>query len=679
MKNYSFHIANIDCASCALKIETEMKKNKHYKDVRLNFAKLKLTFATDISSYDVLSYTQKIIQKIEPDVVLSINEKNTNRSYLFDFFRLILGILIYSFSFALEGTLHNLFVLASYFILLYKVGMKAIQLLPKFVLDENILLVISCFGAYFIDKKTEGILVITLYEIGKILENKAVNRTRKSIASLMDIAPITANIKIGGKIKSMTPYDIQIGNTVVVNLGEKVPVDGILISKKAQLDKSSLTGESKWIEVQKGEEVLSGSINMNQTIEIKATKEYKDSTISQILALVETASDKKTKAENFVEQCSKIYTPVVIVLACMIFLLLPSIFSITYTLSYYRALSFLVVACPCAIVISVPLSYFSGIGLASKNGILIKGSHYLDMARHINKIVFDKTGTITTGTFTITNIVSLNSYSKEKIYKLIYMGEQYSTHPIAKSILSYKKLNIKNEKITNIEEKAGAGISYVRENHKYKIGNNDFVQYHENSKNCIYLSEDEQVIGYIELKDTIKRDSKKAIQNLNQKGIMTYMYTGDDQKEAKKVAQKVGVKHFIYEMTPDAKYTQLEQLIHTSRKNQYVAFVGDGVNDAPGLALSDIGIAMGLKGSTLAIDSSDIVLMNDSLDKINRLITISKYTNRIILQNLIFAFAVKIVFLILSILGLTQMWMAVFADVGVTLLTILNTIKILKK
>lgn len=679
LKNYSFHVENIDCANCALKIEEELKKDKHYENVHLNFARLKLTFDSDIKEYDILNYTQMKINKIEADVKISKEEKKSKQTYFYDLLRIIIGVLIFVSSFAFKNLISDILILISYIVLLYKVAIKAIKLIPKLILDENILLVISCFGAYFIDKKAEGFMVAILYEIGKILEAKAIHNTRNSISSLMDIAPQQANLKKGNEIIKTTPYEIKIGDIVVVNLGEKIPVDGILISKNAKLDKSSLTGESRLVEVAEKEQVLSGSINMEGTIEVKATKEYSNSTISQILSLVETATSKKTKAENFVEKCAKIYTPIVIIIACFVFLLLPSIFSISYNESYYRALSFLVIACPCAIVISVPLSYFSGIGLASKKGILIKGSTYLDMARKINKVVFDKTGTITTGTFAITNIVSLSNYTKEEIYKLIYLGEYYSTHPIAKSILSYKKINIKNTKIENVKEKAGLGISYKKENHIYKIGNSDFVKTKkEKMGTCVYISEDNKLIGYVELKDTIKKDSKQAIKNLKENNILTYMYTGDSKEIAKEVSSKVGVDYVEAELLPNDKYLKLEQLIKENKQEHYVCFVGDGVNDAPVIALSDIGISMGLKGSNVAIESSDIVIMSDSLDKINQLIAISKYTNKVILQNLFFAFFVKILFLILAVSGLSHMWMAVFADVGVTLLTILNTIKIIK-
>lgn len=679
MRKYSFQIGNLDCANCALKIEKELEKNEHYENVNLNFSRLKLTFVSDLKEYDVKNYTEAIIKKIEPDVVLSFENKTTNKSYWKDIIRLFIGIFVYSLSFLFTNYISDIFIITSYLILLYKVGIKALKLLPKLIFDENILLTISCFGAYFIDKKIEGLMVIVLYEIGKIFESIAVNNTRKSISSLMDIAPENANIKIKDKIIKTTPYDIKIGDILVVNLGEKIPVDGILLSKTANLDKSSLTGESKLVLIKENEEVLSGSINMEETIEIKATKLYSDSTISKILNLVETATSRKTKAENFIEKCAKIYTPIVMGIALLTFLTLPSLFSISYSESLYRALSFLVISCPCAIVISVPLSYFSGLGLASKNGILIKGSTYLDMARKIKKVVFDKTGTITTGTFAITNIVSLNTYSEDDIYKLIYYGEYYSTHPIAKSILSYKKVDMKGVKIKNIKEKPGLGISYEKGHHRYKIGNADFVKVKtKTNATTIYLSEDDQAIGYVQLKDQIKKESIAAIKALKQKGILTYMFTGDNREIAKEVKNCVGIDYYEYEMLPNDKYNHLDTLLKEKQKNEFIAFVGDGVNDAPVIALSDVGISMGLKGSNVAIESSDVVIMADSLEKINQLISISKYTNKVIIENLLFAFGIKLLFLVLAILGLTQMWMAVFADVGVTLLTILNTVKILK-
>ncbi len=680
LKKYNFHVNDIDCAACALKIEEELKKDEHYENVSLNFGKLKLSFDTNMKEHDVKNYTENIIKKVEPDCTITLEENKKETSYFQDILRLFIGVALFFFSFLFHGVLREIFIIASYIILLYKVGTKAIKLLPKLILDENILLVISCFGAYLIDKKSEGLMVIVLYEIGKILESRAINNTRKSIASLMEIAPVSANIKKNKEIIEVTPYDICVDDIVVVKLGEKVPVDGILLSKSAKLDASSLTGESKLVELKKDSEVLSGSINMAETFEMRATKVYSDSTISQILNLVETASSKKTKAENFVEKCAKIYTPIVIILASLCFLLLPSFLNVSYTESYYRALSFLVIACPCAIVISVPLSYFSGIGRASSEGILVKGSTYLDMARKINKIVFDKTGTITTGSFEVVNVVSTSKYDKEEIYRLIYLGESYSTHPIAKSILSYKKIKNKEEKIQSIKEEMGLGISYKLKKHTYKIGNKDYVKNDIKTENTsIFISEDDEVIGYVELKDIIKKDSKEAISELKASGILTYMYTGDKKEVASDVAKQCGVNSFECELLPKDKYTKLEKLIKKNEKEKYVVFVGDGVNDAPVLALSDIGISMGLKGSNVAIEASDVVIMRDSLTKINRFIAISKYTNKIIIENLLFAFFIKILFLILAVFGLSQMWEAVFADVGVTLLTILNTLRILKK
>lgn len=679
MKKYKFNVLDIDCAACALKIEEELKKNEHYDEVSLNFARLKLTFKTDITEHDVKNYTENIIKKVEPDVKITLDEKSEKPSYFYDIIRLIVGIVIYLISMLFSGVVSDILILISYIILLYKVTTKAIKLIPKLILDENILLTISCFGAFLIDKKMEGLMVIVLYEIGKILEAKAVNKTRKSISSLMDIAPSIAHIKDKKEIRDASVYDIKVGDTIVVNLGEKVPVDGNLISKSASLDTSSLTGESKLVEKSKDNEILSGSINMGGTIEIKVAKAYSDSTISQILSLVETASDKKTKAENFVEKCAKVYTPIVIILACIVFLTLPSFMNISYAESYYRALSFLVISCPCAIVISVPLSYFSGIGCASSKGILVKGSTYLDMARNISHVIFDKTGTITTGEFRVVDIISTSDYSKDDIYRLIYLGEMYSTHPIAKSILSYKKLRVGKEKITNIKEEAGLGISYSKNKHKYKIGNKDFVGYKKKlDQSAIYISEDNKVIGYVVLKDIIKSDSKKAISTLKKNNIKTSMYTGDNKTIAEEVAKEVLVDKVKYELLPEDKYKNVEKEIK-NKEDKYISFVGDGVNDAPVIALSDVGISMGIKGSNVAIEASDVVIMGDSLNKINELISISKYTNKVIIQNLIFAFGIKMLFLVLAILGISQMWQAVFADVGVTLLTILNTLKILKK
>ena len=463
-----------------------------------------------------------------------------------------------------------------------------------------------------------------------------------------------------------------------------MPLDGIVIKGEGEIDNSALTGESKLIKVQKDSEILSGSINVQGLLEIKVTKTYENSTVSKILNLVENATDKKAKTENFVSKAAKIYTPIVLVLAATVAVFMPLVIKdVTYSESIYKALIFLVISCPCSIAISVPLSYFSGIGKSSKNGILIKGSDYLDGIKDIGQIIFDKTGTITTGSFKVDKVNVLDdNYSKEEILNYFIMGESFSNHPIAKSILKEKKEDIDLSKVKQFEEIPGKGIKYIYEDKEIKIGKADFVEHKIKEKTeygtVLYLKIEEQVIASLLLIDEIKEDVKSTIKKLKELNIKTKMFTGDTEDIAKVIANKVGIDEVKSNMLPQDKYKELEKVLEQNNSGKKVAYVGDGINDSPVLARVDIGISMGGIGSNSAIEASDIVIMTDELEKIIEAIKISKKTNRIIKENLIFSIGIKILILILSVFGITDMWEAVFADVGTTLITILNTIRILK-
>ena len=642
----------------------------------VNFNTLKLKYKTDSLSKDEV---EKIVKKIEPEVVLVEVEKNEESTNVKnDILRLIIGILTANIGFLLptKGLISSFFIIAGYMILLYRTIKNAVKLLrTTHSINENFLVTISCIGAYLIGEHFEGFMVIVLYEIGKILEEKAVNKTRKSIANLMDIKPEYANLKIEEEIIKVNPEEVKIGDILIIKQGEKIPLDGVVIKGKANLDVSALTGESKLKNVQEKDEVLSGSILTDGILEIEVTKIYENSTVSKILELVEHATDKKAKTETFVNKMAKIYTPVVIALAVIIAVILPIISNITYLGtggSIYRALVFLVVSCPCAIAISVPLSYFSGIGKASKNGILIKGSNYLDLLKDIGEIIFDKTGTLTKGEFSVQKIEVIdNKFNEEEILKHALLGEQFSNHPIAKSIV--KNREIPKENITDFEEIAGEGICYKLNENIIFIGNSKDEKY-EGTTICVKLNDD--IIGKIYLADTIKNDAKEAIQKLKKIGIKTKIFTGDSKNIALKVGEELSLDEIKYEMLPNDKYQELENEINNSQFK--VAFVGDGINDSPVLARADVGISMGGVGSNSAIEASDIVLMTDEIEKIVEAIKISKYTNKIIKQNLVFAIGIKVAVLILSTIGIASMWQAVFADVGVTVITILNTLRILK-
>ena len=470
----------------------------------------------------------------------------------------------------------------------------------------------------------------------------------------------------------------------MVKTGEKIPLDGVVIKGNAEIDNSALTGESKLVKVEENTKVLSGGVNVQGLLEIRVEKTYENSTVHQILNLVENATDKKARTETFVAKAAKIYTPIVFLLSIFVAVFMPIFVNgVTYSQSIYKALIFLVISCPCSIAISVPLSYFSGIGKASKKGILIKGSDYLDGLKDIGEIIFDKTGTITTGKFTLTQIYSYDKkYSKEDILQYFAKGESFSNHPISKSILKVINEEVDTSKIENFEEISGKGLTYKIEDKFIKIGNDSFVtgekQNEQEQGTILYLQINDKIVGSVVLSDEIKPYSKETIKLLNKEGIQTKIFTGDKKEVANYIAKEIGVKEVKSQMLPQDKYAELEEILEKNKKSKKVAYVGDGINDSPVLARADIGISMGGIGSNSAIEASDIVIMTDELLKIPEAIKISKKTNHIIKQNLFFAIGVKLLILLLSLFGIADMWKAVFADVGTTLITIFNTIRILR-
>ena len=672
LKSYKLKINNLDCANCARIIEEKLNKDEKLENVIINFSKSTISLNSDVNN--IIDYLNKKIEKIEDGVTVSEKEERNKSKYLIN---LLIGIVLILISLIIKNKVINeIIIIISYIVLLEKTFFKALKSLSQKVMNENFLIVISCIGAYFVDKKMEGLMVIILYTIGKILEEKAVYKSRKNISELMNIKVEKANIKKDNSIVEIDSSKIKVGDILVVRKGEKVAVDGIIVKGETSLDLQSLNGESKPREVEKGDEVSSGSINLEGVIEIKALKEYKDSNVSKIINLIEEATDKKAKKETRVSKWAKVYTPAVFILSILVGVLLPIITNLSYKESIYRALTFLVISCPCAIAISVPLAYYSGIGKSSKEGILIKGSDVLDYLRKIDTICFDKTGTITTGKFKVKKIVSLdNKYDENDIFKYIYNAEIYSIHPIAKTVLDYKRE--KKLQISNPKEYTGKGITYEYENKKYKVGSKKFTKYKEEEKEntYIYLSIEEKVVGYIELEDEIKNNTKDVVNSLKKNNINVYMFSGDKKEVAEKVSKKVNIENVKYEMLPQDKYNEINSL---KEENRIVSFVGDGINDALVLKTSDVGISMGLKGTSAAIEASDVVIMNDDISKIKNGIDISKKTDIIINENLILAFSIKILILILSIFGISTMWQAVFADVGVTLIAILNTLRILK-
>lgn len=677
MKRYKYNINNLDCANCAREIEEMLNNNTNFNNAVVNFSTCKISYESD-KDY-TLEELNTLIKSVEPDAYITLNEEveeSTSKEYYLSILIIALVIGLLGYFLPLPKIVKIILYLISYSLLLYKTSINAIKLLKKGSgINENALITISCIGALLIGEVLEGMMVITLYTIGKILEEKAINNSRKSIKDLLDIKEPFAYLVDGKKIVKIPVEEVKKDDVLVVKKGEKVPVDGVIIKGSSSLDTSALTGESELVSVNVSDEVLSGSINMGDVLEIKAANTFSNSTVAKILDLLESATDKKTKTENMVTKFSKVYTPIIIGLAILITIILPLIFKVPFKTSLYRALTFLVISCPCAIAISVPLSYFTGIGTASKKGILVKGSNYLDNLSNTTSIIFDKTGTLTNGTFNVERIEVLDDkYSKEEIIDILIKGESLSNHPIAKSILKLKKGKIDNSDVLDYKEIEGNGISFKLNKKNVLIGN---------SKLCgcdidtdLHLSINGKHVASVVINDGIKENAKETINKLKNSNIKTYMFTGDKKAVALNIGKKLGLDEIKYEMLPQDKFKAFEKV---SDNSEVTIFVGDGINDAPVLRRADIGISMGGVGSDSAIEASDIVLMSDELSRIPLAINISKYTKRIIKENLIFAMSVKVVILLLSVFGYANMWLAVFADTGVTLLTILNTLRIMNK
>ena len=674
---YKYNIKNLDCANCAKKIEETLNKDKNIKSASVNFAKQTVTVETNIS--DPFNYVKDIVEKIEPDAILSKEEIKETKNK--DIYRILLGAFLGVLGIIIKTPkyLSMILILLAYIILLYRTLTTAIKQLKNKTINENFLVTISTIGAYLLGETHEGLMVIFLYEIGKMLESKAVNKSRNSVAELMNIKEETSNLKDNNKIKVVPTTEIKVGDIIVVKEGERVPLDGIVVKGETMLDTSALTGESLPVSVSTGDNVLSGSINKGGILEIKVSSIYKDSTVNKILELVENATERKTKVETIVSKYSSKYTIGVIIIAILTALFLPLFTNMTYTDSIYKGLTILVISCPCAIAISIPLSYFSGIGAASKEGILIKGSNYLDSIKNIKEIVFDKTGTITTGEFYISKInIHDKKYTEDQIMEIFAGGESLSNHPIAKSALKNYTKEINHEDIKDYKEVSGKGIEFTYKKDKVRIGNAKFCKNKEENSN-IYLMINNSIVADLEIKDEIKKDVVNTMQELKNMNINIHMFTGDTKEKATEIAQQVGIYNINYSMLPSDKYTYLEEIIKKKTEKSIVSFVGDGINDAPVLKLSDLGISMGSLGTDSAIEASDVVIMNDNLEKIVTAINISKKTNKIIKENLIFALGVKLLVLVLTLIGLSTMLEAVFADVGVTVLCILNTLRLLKK
>ncbi|SKA87941.1 Cd2+/Zn2+-exporting ATPase [Caloramator quimbayensis] len=690
------------CANCASKIEDKVKKISGIEEVSLDFISRKLNFKIkEKSSSDrVIGEIKNIVNEIEPDVRVLDKAAENPKSKISMFkdnknelIKIFLSIIIYASAFALKGNKNLQFVvyLIVYILIGSKVLLKAVKnIFRGQVFDENFLMAIATIGAFSIGQYPEGVAVMLLYEIGEFFQELAVERSRKSIASLMDIRPDYANVNRNNKLERVSPNDVKIGEIIIVKPGEKIPLDGRVVYGKSFVDTSSLTGESLLRNVDEGDRVLSGFVNKNGMLMIEVESEYSNSTVSKILEMAENAASKKAKTEMFITKFARYYTPIVVITAVFLAVLPPLLTSMDFKVWFYRALIFLVISCPCALVISIPLSFFAGIGAASKNGVLIKGSNYLEALNFVDTIIFDKTGTLTEGTFKVTKINTFNQASKDEVLKYAAYAESYSNHPIAKSILQYYADDIDKTQIKEFEEIQGYGIKSKIFDREVLVGNikllknvfgdnNDYNNIkEEKSGTIIYVAVDGRYIGNIIIRDEEKKDSKNTIISLKNRGIKTVMLTGDGRNAAESVKKNLDIDECYFELLPNEKIEKLELIKERIDKDKKVVFVGDGVNDAPVLARADIGIAMGALGSDAAIEASDIVIMDDNPIKILTALKIAEKTKSIVWQNIIFALGVKVVLLVLGAFGMANMWEAVFGDVGVALIAIFNSLRAMK-
>ena len=682
-------LEGLNCANCARKIEEKVGKMEGVKESNLNFTTTTLNVKLEkkVKEEHVINEIKKIVEALEPHVKVEkkVYGKATIKKAKFTVkSTLIIGAVLYLFAVIgdFQGTLGLILFGASYLLIGGEVVLTAIKNIAKGqVFDENFLMTVATIGAFSISEYPEAVAVMLFYEIGETIQGYAVNKSRSSISSLMDIRADYANIIIDGKEKKVSPETVKVEDIILVKPGEKIPLDGIVVEGESFVDTSALTGESVPRKIAVNDEILSGGINTNGVLKVKVTKKFGESTVSRILEMVENAANKKANTEKFITKFAKVYTPIVVALAILI-AVVPSIFikDALFSTWLYRALVFLVVSCPCALVVSVPLCFFAGIGGASKKGVLVKGSNYLELLKDLETVVFDKTGTLTEGVFSVTEI-NTNGIDKEKLIEVAAMAESFSNHPIAISIIKEYGKEIDKEVIKEYKEISGRGIKAVINNEEVLVGNsklmNEFnILYNEVDSigTVVYCAINGEFKGSIVISDKIKENAVEALINLKKAGVKkTVMLTGDNKKTAYKVGEKINIDEVHSELLPLDKVKEVEEIMKRSNKNGKLAFVGDGVNDAPVLARADIGIAMGGIGSDAAIEAADIVLMKDDINALVDAINVSKKTNKILWQNIVFALGIKILVMVLGTFGIANMWTAVFADVGVTIIAIINS------
>lgn len=724
-------LSGLNCANCANKIETKVNKINGIENASLNFSTTVLTVEInkEEEKNNIVNEIKSIVKKLEPHVKViekldnkdikvnksectsscctnsyeheSNNEEHHGHTHEFkenngflgyakDNLLLIIGTIVYIIALAYkinDNLLSFILFGASYLIIGGEVILNAIKnIIRGEIFDENFLMSIATIGAFFIGEYPEAVAVMLFYQIGEVFQGYAVNKSRKSISSLMNIRADHANVLRDDKEIRVSPEDVSIGEFIIIKPGERVPLDGTVLEGTSFIDTSALTGESVPREVTTGNEILSGSINNNGVLKVKVDKEYGESTVARILELVENASNKKAPTEKFITKFAKVYTPIVVAIAVLVAIIPPIIIKdATFSEWIYKALSILVVSCPCALVVSIPLGFFSGIGAASKKGILVKGGNYLEALRDSEIVVFDKTGTLTKGIFKVTEINSINM-SKEELLEITAMGESLSNHPIAMSIANAYGKEVNKDEIKDYKEISGHGIEVTIRENDVLLGNSKLMKSNNIDYNdidsigtIVHVAINGEYKGNIVISDEIKENVKEALTELKEVGIKkTIMLTGDNKNVADKVAMDIGIDEVYSELLPGDKVSKIEEILNKKTSKGKVLFVGDGINDAPVLARADIGVAMGGIGSDAAIEAADVVLMKDKIEEISEAIRVSRRTNMILWQNIIFSLGVKIIVMLLVILGLTNMWAAVFADVGVTLIAVLNSMRIIR-
>nr|WP_214629650.1 heavy metal translocating P-type ATPase [Paenibacillus agaridevorans] len=695
----SFTLEGLDCGNCAMKIEGQIQKMDGVDSCSVAFATKTMTLSIPKSKEQELvrRATQKI-NELEPQIQV-IDKNKQKQEFTHDhgtastrkmIARLVIGSVFLAGGVwaPLSQPLELLFFLTAYLIIGGDILLRSGKnILRGKVFDENFLMSIATIGAFIIKEYPEGVAVMLFYQVGELFQSIAVNRSRKSISALMDIRPDYANLKIGSETKKVDPEDVLVGQHIIVKPGERIPLDGKVVEGYSAMDTSALTGESVPREVEPGEDVLSGFINKNGVLTVEVTKVFGESTVSKILDLVENASSKKAPTENFITKFAKYYTPVVVIIAFLLAVVPPLIIQgATFTDWIYRALVFLVISCPCALVVSIPLGFFGGIGAASRSGVLVKGSNYLEALNDVKYVVFDKTGTLTKGAFAVSSIRPEAGISEDELLRYAAYAELHSNHPIAHSIRKAYGEELNENDISSYNEISGHGIQVRFEGKEILAGNRKLMQKEkieyltpEEIGTIVYVAVDRRFVGYLVISDEVKNDAAEAIQSLKSLGIRrTVMLTGDLKSVGEAVGKRLGIDEVRAELLPQNKVEEIEKLELKKHRKEKIAFVGDGINDTPVLARADVGIAMGGLGSDAAIEAADIVIMTDEPSKLASAIRIAKRTRRIVWQNIMFAMGVKALFLFLGAYGVASMWEAVFADVGVTVLAVVNAMRVLK-